>query len=233
MNRFSLYILLVMLYLGLSKSLAPAEQKADFIQNEQVFSSYFKGHPITVLLTDIVEAGFLIKTYYLKLRVINPFESYSEDVVVRTSSEFWSKNKDNIGMTIFRRKDEKQSESYLPLPPGAQFIGDPAYGSWEYEDSGRKIWSFHKAYRRLYSEFFWGTYRPDFEFYNELQSYLKNNSIYYGPHKEFGTQGKVTIENLISKNRRTENEISTTRFKDFVKKYWKFPKQFNAIRGNE
>lgn len=231
MNRFSLYILLIMLYLGLSKSLAPSEQKADFVQNEQVFASYFQGYPITVLLTDIIEAGFLIKTYYLKMRVINPFESYTEDVVVRTNSEFWEKNKDYIGMTIFRRKDENGPDSTLPMPPGAQFIGDPAYGSWEYEDSGRKVWIFHKAYRRLYSEFFWGDYRPDYDFYSELQSFVKNNAIYFGKNKEFGSDGSVTTENLILKQRRVEQEISTTRFVDFIKKYWKFPKQFSSQRG--
>lgn len=231
MNRFSLYILLIMLYLGLSKSFAPSEQKADYIQNEQVLSGYFKGAPITVLITDTIQAGFLIKTYYLKLKIINPFESYSEDVVVRTSAPFWEKNTGHIGMTIFRRKEDNAEYSTLPLPPGAQYIGDPAYGSWAYEDSGRKIWQFHKAYRRLYQEFYWGTFRPDYDFYEKLKIYLNNGTIFYGLSDEFGTNGSVTKENLIRNRLRNSEDLSTKRFKDFIKKYWLLPNQFKIGRG--
>src|SRR5690606_1262121 len=137
MNRLSLFTLLVLVYLGLSKSFAPSERSTPYLVNEQVFSSFFLGAPLTVILTDRLQTGFLIKTYFLELRVVQGFK-LPETILIRTSHDFWKKNEKNLGMSIFRRDETSSRSSTIPQPPGAIFIGDPAYGHWELASSGDK-----------------------------------------------------------------------------------------------
>src|SRR5690606_31531247 len=120
MNRLSLFTLLVLVYLGLSKSFAPAERSTPYLVNEQVFSSFFAGAPISVILTDRLQTGFLIKTYFLELRIVQGFK-LPETMLVRTSYDFWNKNEINLGMSIFRRDEKDGRTSSIPQPPGAIF----------------------------------------------------------------------------------------------------------------
>jgi hypothetical protein len=104
MNKISLYTLLILLFLGLSKSFSPSSQKTQFVVNEQVFASMFQGAPVSLVLLDAFQAGFLIKTHYLKFKFIHGFKQ-AETVVVRTNPTFWKKHQSNIGMTLFRRSE--------------------------------------------------------------------------------------------------------------------------------
>ncbi|MBT5094359.1 MAG: hypothetical protein HOM21_08965, partial [Halobacteriovoraceae bacterium] len=63
MNRISLYTLLILIFLGLSKSFAPSEHKTPKIDNALVFPNYFLGSPLSSILVDAFQTGFLIKTY--------------------------------------------------------------------------------------------------------------------------------------------------------------------------
>lgn len=192
MNRISLYTLLILLFLGFSKSLSPSAQKTIFVQNERVFSGLFSGSPLSLILIDEFQAGFLIKTYYLKFKIIHDRFNKYEVVVVRTSKDFWEKNKMNVGMSLFRRSERDQNESTIPMPPGTLFIGDKAFGGWKFVNSGKREWRFNKFHRHFPNLLYWDEFRPDYEFYKELEIHLKNDKPFYGLNNEFGTDGSVT-----------------------------------------
>ena len=69
-------------------------------------------------------------------------------------------------MSVFRRKDPSQEGigSTLPLPPGALYVGDLAFGRWVYRDSGEKVWKFHRAYRNFPQFLGWKDFSPNIEF---------------------------------------------------------------------
>lgn len=208
MNKISVYILLILIYLGLSKSFSPSEKKAPYIPNERVFSSFFYGAPLSIILLDSFQTGFLIKTYFQKYKVVHGFK-HPETIIVRTSYSFWQKNLPNIGMSIFRRGERQSTESRVPMPPGLLYIGDPAYGHWEVQDSGDKLWFFHRAYRHFPTYFNWNEFRPTERFYETALTFLSHEKPYYGDNKEFGTAGSLTQEQLKLKEKKNKDVIKS------------------------
>ncbi|MCP4914306.1 MAG: hypothetical protein GY909_14430 [Oligoflexia bacterium] len=191
MNKFSLYTLLILIFLGLSKSFSPSSKRTDHIVNDRVFSSYFKGAPVSVVLLDRFQAGFLIKTYYFHLKIMHVFKS-PETVTIRVGKKLWEKHKDNLGMSIFRREERNGKEYLTPMPPGILFVGDPSFGGWEYHASGAKQWKFHRAYRKFPTLFYWGDFRPSYKFYQRSKTYEENQQPFYGLYNEFGSKGEIT-----------------------------------------
>lgn len=217
MNRLSLFILLVLVYLGLSKSFAPSERSTPYLVNEQVFSSFFQGAPLSVILTDRLQTGFLIKTYFLQLRVVQGFK-LPETILVRTSYDFWQKNQNNLGMSLFRRDEKDGQSSAVAQPAGAIFLADPSYGYWELASSGEREWHFHNAYKYFPEYLGWGEYKPTETFSKELKLHLANAETYYGDKKQFGTDGTVTA-NIFQK--RIYKIIDTdVDFKRHLKKFF-------------
>jgi len=216
MKKISIYIVLILVFLALSKSFSPSEQNSIKIPNERVFSDLFLGAPLSIILVDSFTAGFLIKTFYQKYRIIYGFRT-PETVVVRTSQIFWEKNLPNLGMSLFRRDDQDGSESVVPTPPGALYIGDNAFGYWERADSGEKIWRFHRAYRNFPKIFRWGDFVATREFYDKLMIHLKDQIPFYGLHSEFGTDGSITKQNWTEHVKSAE--IKKRKFREHIKKY--------------
>jgi hypothetical protein len=194
MYKFFLYMILVIVYLGLAKTLSPSELGVQYLQNEKGFSKLLKGNQdTTIILIDTHATGFLIKTYYQKYRVISSFDSV-EEMIVRTSKEFAKKNLKNIGLSLYRKTDEK--EEFLPLPPGSLYIGNNEYGEWKLTKKGGLRWSFNKVYKNFPRYLGWGKYRPSIEFYDQLKSHITLNEPYYGPNEEFGPNGRITKINF-------------------------------------
>lgn len=191
MNSISIYILLILIFLGLSKSFSPSENRNKFVQNELVISGEFKGAPLSIQYIDEMKAGFLIKTYYLKLKVIHLYSS-PEIIVVRTSREFYEKIRPYRGMSIFRRQERTLKEFTTPMPPGTLYVGDPSYGHWNYEKSGRKTWSFHRAYRHLPEILGWQDFTPTYEFFKQSKVHESLEKPYFGDDQEFGREGRIS-----------------------------------------
>ena len=228
MNRISLFTLLILLFLGLSKSFSPSEKKTDYIVNERVLRHYFKSNdPISLILLDAFQAGFLIKTYYLKLKVVHGFKT-PNTIVVRTSKKFWEKHEAHIGMSIYRKMSKKTSPSTVVLPPGSLYIGNSAFGRWQYHDSGEKYWYFYSAYRNFPSIFQWDTFRPSQAFYQAIVQHLKNELPFFGLHSEFGTEGHITKK--ILKNRIDQTIKEKVNFKDIWRTYITLPPWESGIR---
>ena len=70
LNKIIIYSLLLLTYLGLSKSLSPSEFGISYVFNEESLSSMIKGAPVSVILVDTHSTGFIIKTYYQKYKVV-------------------------------------------------------------------------------------------------------------------------------------------------------------------
>jgi len=192
MNKFSIYILLVLVFLGLSKSFSPSEQRILYVENEHVYSTFFKGAPIEVILTDYFKAGFLIKTYFHRYKIVHGFKN-PDFVTVRVSKKFWNKNKHHIGMSLFRRREIDNAESTIPLPPGSLFVGDPSFGYWEENGkSSKHFWIFHRAYKHFPEYFSWDDFVPDHEFYKLLVNSIGQEKVFFGSNNEFGTNSDLT-----------------------------------------
>lgn len=225
MNKISLYVLLILIFLGLSKSFSPSEKKTLYVANEQVFSDTFPGSPVSVILMDSFRTGFLIKTYFQKYKIVHGFR-IPREIVVRTSKEFWEENLKNEGMSLFRRKDISyynkkskkknkytseldplENESSIPMPPGFLYLDDRAFGRWRLKNSGEKVWTFHRAYRHFPKMFGWGTFRPSHTFYEKAQIFLTGERAFYGLNNEFGPEGQITKAFLQHNVKRTEKII--------------------------
>ncbi|MFL5784293.1 MAG: hypothetical protein ACJ76H_06790 [Bacteriovoracaceae bacterium] len=194
MYKFFLYFVLTISYLGLAKALSPSEVGVQYVQNDKSFSKILKGSSVSVILVDTHSTGFLIKTYYQKYRVITDYDNI-EEMIVRTSREYAKKNLKNIGLSLYRRLENK--EENLPLPPGSNYIGNAEYGEWRTsEKTGKTRWIFWKAYKDFPKYFGWGKWRPTEEFYREMRNAQSTNHPFYGTEDEFGINGRVTRENF-------------------------------------
>lgn len=221
MNKFSLYILLVLLFLGLSKSFSPSEQKIPSVLGELYFENFFIGAPISVVLTDSFQTGFLIKTYFQKYKIIHGFKP-SEVVIVKTSQTFWEKNLKNVGMSLFRRSERDGHTSTIPMPPGALYLGDPAYGSFEAGPSGVERWTFYRGYRHFPKLFEWGSWRPDEEFVKKMQIAESQSVPFYGPASEFGEGGEITSS--VYKNSFDKTPRAIAGLGEHMRKFWYVPR---------
>lgn len=193
MYKFFLYAMLIIIYLGLAKALSPSEIGVHYLQNERGFSKLIEAPVVTVILVDTHATGFLIKTYYQKYRVISGYDNV-EELIVRTSKEFARKNLPHIGLSLYRRTDDR--EEFVPLPPGSLYIGNREFGDWKKTKKGNSIWRFNKSFKNFPRYLGWGEYRPDDEFYQQMKTSASLNKPYYGPESQFGPQGKVTQENF-------------------------------------
>lgn len=221
MNNLSLYILLILLFLGLSKSFSPSEQKIPSILNEFYYENFFVDAPISVILTDSFQTGFLIKTYFQKYKIVHGFKP-SEVLIVKTSQTFWERNLKNLGMSLFRRSEKDMKASTLPLPPGSVYLGDPAYGTFEPSPSGIDVWTFYRGYRHFPKLFEWGTWRPSEEFVKKMNISISQSVPFYGLNGEFGENGSVT--KLFFKNSYDKTPKAPTYLKDHMSKFWNVPK---------
>ncbi len=193
MQKFFLYTILVIAYLGLAKALSPSEHGIQFLKNESQFSKILKSKNITVILIDTHATGFLIQTFYQKLRVITDYE-HIDEMIVRTNKEFAKKNKDFIGLSIYRKSSD--TEEFLPLPPGSLYIDNPEYGEWKTSKKGVIYWAFHKSYKNFPRYLGWGKFKITKDFFQQMKSSISLNRPFFGPNEEFGPNGKITKKNF-------------------------------------
>lgn len=193
MYKFFLYFMLIIIYLGLAKTLSPSEIGVHYLQNERGFSNIIKSDVSTLILVDTHATGFLIKTYYQKYRVISGYDNI-EELIVRTSREFAKKNLTNIGLSIYRRYDNK--EEFLPLPPGTLYLGKREFGEWKTNKKGETKWKFNKSFKNFPKYLGWGKFRPDENFYQQTKVHTTLNKPFFGINGEFGPNGKITKESF-------------------------------------
>ncbi len=151
--------------------------------------SALKGVPTySVILEDMTVEGNFFKDYYHKYRVIVESQT-TETGWRRVSEKFHKKYEPFLGMTIWSKKDGK--ESGTAGPPGYEYVGDSRYGKWQSDSSGRSFWAFYGQYRLMSDLLGMGgpIYRNN---YGTYQQYRTKGQPYYGPRNEYGTRGSVT-----------------------------------------
>jgi len=213
MGKITLYFVLIISYLGLSTANITRERGSSYLVNENMLPKLFMDSPVCVILVGAFSLGYFFKTYYHQYKVVYGFRP-PEYFVIKTSHEFIQQNEANLGLSLFRRSEQNNEESTIPMPPGALFIGNLAYGNWQQQDSGNRLWKFHRPYRHLAKDLAWGDFVPDFDFYQKMQFYIKQRTPFYGQNNEFGTNGTVS-KNIIKKNTSWQQK-----FKFDLKKLW-------------
>ena len=198
MSKISIYLLLILFYLGVSKSLSPTRNHTIFIKDKYALSNLFPGKPLTIILLDVKEVGLFMKTYLQKFLIIEGFED-STEVTVRTPKEFYEESKKYVGLSILRRGEQSKQTSFTPMPPGVLFMGDPSYGFWKTSKSGEKKWHYYRAYQNLPRLFAYGDYRPTYTMLKSARYAIKNDIPFFGLENEFGPNGEITRKNLKSK----------------------------------
>ena len=216
-----MYVLLTLIYLGLSKSFSPSEQQSPYLIDQRVFASFFKDSPVEVILLDSFQTGFLIKTYFQKYKIFHGI-GQPKIQIVRTSHEFWKKNIKNLGMSLFRRSKEELPSSSIPMPPGGLFIGHTSFGSWNLQDNGQRYWKFFRSYRHFPKVFSWKKFQPSYEFFKRMNVHLQHEKEFYGLGQEFGEQGSITKQSYKNTFDQANNNIKVE-IKDHFNKFFKTP----------
>ena len=150
MNKLSIYILFILIFLGLSKSISISKKGTDYIEDKNALEKHIHGNMVSLILLDYFETGIFIKSYYHKYKIISDYKP-PHFFTVRVSQDFKKQNERNIGMSIFRRNSKNETFT-TPLPPGFLFIGNPSYGTWKNNNSQIKNWKFYRSYRHLIKE---------------------------------------------------------------------------------
>jgi hypothetical protein len=185
--------MLVISYLGFSKTLSPSEIGIQYLQNEKGFAKLINGDAVTAILIDTHASGFLIKTYYQKYRILNGYDAV-EELIVRTSKEFAKRNLSYIGLSIYRKING--IEEYVPVPPGSIYLNKREFGDWKLNKEGEIKWRFNKSLKNFPRFLGWGKFRPDKKFYQEMKNSISLNQPFFGANQEFGPNGYVTKENF-------------------------------------
>ena len=192
MNRLSVYIFLIIVFLGLSKNQNfNLEGQQIIIKDSESLSKIFKMRPLSIVLMDYFSTGLIIRTYYHKYRFIQEQKAF-QTVTIQVSRNFFNKNRNNIGMSIFR-KNIRGQEGHLVAPPGALFIGNTIYGAWKknLEIPGEE-WIFYPPYKDLQVGLGLEDYVITKPFYEQVRYNIILNRPYYGPDQEFGINGSVS-----------------------------------------
>ena len=219
MNKISLYILLILIFLGLSKSFSPNHKNIKFLKNQNSFPILEKEAPISLILIKSFTRGTFIKSYLQTYRLIHGFKpKESKLITFRTTKSFWLKSQKFLGMSLFRRENKLSSGSSLPMPPGTLFIGDLAYGKWQKSQKKGKVWVFRRSYSHFPEVLGWGNFKPDEQFFLKLNENKKKMKPFYGENNEFKKLEKP-LNSLL------EKELKKKKFISYIKSYWTFPKE--------
>ncbi len=189
MNKILFYVFATILYLTLSKALAPDNISLEYIKTSKDLKKFIKLSPATAILEKTMKKGYLIKTYYQRYKIVYAYRP-PKLIIVRTKRTLAEKTSKYIGMSLFRI-DEDNKISTVPMPPGYLFIGNKKYGRWLYKDK-IAYWKFYQSYKKLPQYFGWGSFTPDKKFLVEAKSYEKDNTPFLGLSNEFGHKGSVT-----------------------------------------
>lgn len=141
----------------------------------------------SVILEDMNIEGNFIKNYYHKYRIVGESDQTVTDWM-KVSEKYYKKHLSLLGMTLLSKKNG-QAQS-VNGPAGYEYVGDSRYGRWDRNSSGASFWVFYGQYR-LMSDLLGGRRisRRDHDAYRSHQS---RRQPYYGPNREFGTNGKLT-----------------------------------------
>ncbi|MBF0118686.1 MAG: hypothetical protein HQK79_07600 [Desulfobacterales bacterium] len=177
-----LFLNLFLIFLNSSCS-APIDVKNPL---DEIRSALTGVQTYSIILDDMKEEGNFIKTYYHKYKIVTE-EKTTETDWKETSKNYFDKYYPFLGMTIWSKKDGKESTD--ANPPGYEYVGNSKYGQWKTDSSGNSFWEFYGKYR-MFSDLLGGFLNRDN--YNTYTRYQSQRKPYYGPNNEYGTNGSFT-----------------------------------------
>lgn len=154
----------------------------------------------SILLEDMKTSGTFSTDYFHRYKVVIGEEiEGSEDLSFRDELGDWERvpkavfrqYEPYLGMVILS-KDASGPVQEAIHPPGYQYVGNPRYGQWRSDSSGGSFWEFYGKYALLshvFGSFNRPIYRGDWDSYSSSR---RSNRPYFGPNREFGTQGTYT-----------------------------------------
>jgi hypothetical protein len=141
----------------------------------------------SIILEDMREEGNFFPSYFHKYRIVTGEKATLTDWLP-VPEKTYKQYEPYLGMTV-RVKDE-EGEKEVFGPPGYEYVGDPRYGRWQVDGSGRSFWVFYGQYRLL-SDLLGR--RPIYQdHYRDYRGHTRSKRPYYGPNKGYGTQGTIT-----------------------------------------
>lgn len=142
----------------------------------------------SIVLSDMQTSGNFIKEYSHSYNVVAPEEQFAYGPL-KVPEKMYTYFKPYLGMTIWSQKDGKGDQDIAP--PGYAYVGDPHYGEWRTDSSGKSFWMFYGQYR-LFSDLLGMGGRVYRGQYNDYRGYRSQNRPYYGPNNTYGTGGTMT-----------------------------------------
>jgi len=173
-----------------------------------------KGVPTySIVLDNMKTEGNIFQEYYHKYKIISE-EGTRATNWAPVSKKIYDLHLPLLGMTIWTKQDGKESSAQGP--PGYEYVGNPRYGQWNSNSSGASFWVFYGQYRLLGDLL---GRRPIYQ--NQHASYrssMAGGRPYYGPNREYGTNGSVTQRQKPNfyNRRMAKTRVSKSSFSDKV-----------------
>jgi hypothetical protein len=141
----------------------------------------------SIVLDDMKTEGDIFETHWHKYKVITEQGPVSMGWA-RVSKKIYGQNRSLLGMTIWVKQDGR--ENAAAGPPGYEYVDNPRYGRWQSNSSGSSFWVFYGQYRLLGDLLGSGPiYRNHYSAYSAGRA---RGVPYYGPNKEYGSDGSLT-----------------------------------------
>jgi uncharacterized membrane protein YjfL (UPF0719 family) len=138
----------------------------------------------SIVLHDLKEEGDFFKQYFHQYLIVRP-EQCTETDWLEVPQKLFRRYLPFLGMTVYAKQDGEEITKIGP--PGYEYVGNERYGSWHTDSGGRSFWVFYGQYRLL-SDLLGGV--P--VFLKQHRIYTSRSSPYFGPNREYGTEGSVT-----------------------------------------
>ncbi len=190
MSKIFFYLVVALAYITIMKFFSHGEYNVEYIKDNHELSRRFNSAPVSVILVNAQSIGLVVKTYFHKYKAVYPNQR-PRFLIVRVSSQYFEKQKDYIGLSVLRRKNNHLPFSFVPLPPGALFVGDPSYGRWQGSRKNR-VWYFNRFQLRLEQQLGIYGYQHTFQFFDEAKRAETQGIPFFGVYREFGTKGDYT-----------------------------------------
>ncbi|GJL77171.1 MAG: hypothetical protein NPINA01_01600 [Nitrospinaceae bacterium] len=169
-----------------------------------------------IILNDMSEEGNFVPSYFHQYR-IDRGEKKEVRPFVEVTEPFYKKNEPFLGMALAAKTPDGQVTS-TPFPNGYQYVGNPEYGRWRQDESGGSFWEFYGKYMLISQVMNWAGFGMNRMHYNDYTTSRTGGRPYYGPNKQYGTNGAVTKKQKPNFYARKAAKMSgaQSRFKDKI-----------------
>ena len=131
--------------------------------------------------------------YFHRYRVVENEQSEETDWV-EVDEALFEQHYDDLGMDIVAKPYGSYEDEVLALaaPPGLAYVGNPKYGRWEEDDSGRRRWSWGQSYLFYYLLFGGPRHYYYYDDWRRWNGDYRGRRAWYGADDSYGTYGRRT-----------------------------------------